>query len=160
MVLKARPPNGGSLMHRWTVTHLRLRACAKNDRTPPQSDLSVNSSRNGRLSPVSFYTRSSFTLFSTGSSSSSPAPSSSPSFPSCEDLCFRLAFLLLLAFFFLLMSAFNAVLLSGPFSAVSIFSASRRLAIFLFCDRDLVACDLIVVPVGTCFNWTADEVLF
>lgn len=108
-----------------------------------------------------FYTRSSFIISSKGSpspSSSSLPPSSTT--PPSDTLCFRLAFLLLLAFFFFLTSAFNAVLLSGPFSAASIFSASRFRAILRFCVRDLVAWDFMTVPVGRCFSCTAEEVLF
>ena len=113
-----------------------------------------------KASLLDIHTRSSFASSSTALSLPSSTSSSSPSVPSCEALYFRLAFLLLLAFFFLLISVFNAVLLSDPFSAASTFSASRRLAIFRFCDRDLVACDLITMPVGRCFSWTADDDLF
>lgn len=85
-----------------------------------------------------------------------------PSFsvPSCNTLYFLLDFLLLLAFFLLLMPVFNAFLLSGPFSASSIFSPKRRRAVFRFCSRERVAWHLTTMPVGMCFSWTAEEVLF
>ena len=74
------------------------------------------------------------------------------SFSSCKALYFRLAFLLLLAFCFLLLSAFSAVRLSGPLSNSSIFSARVRRAILRFCDLDLVAWDFTTMPVGTCLS--------
>lgn len=74
--------------------------------------------------------------------------------------CFLRAFFILLAFFFLFISVLSAVLLSDPFSTSSSLSASKRRAMERFCDRDRVACDLTTMPVGRCFSWTADEVLF
>ena len=87
---------------------------------------------------------------------------SSPSFscPSLKARNFLLAFLLLLAFFLLLISAFSAVLLSGPFSASSIFSPRSRRAFFRFWDRERVAWHLTTMPVVRCFSWTAEDVLF
>ena len=79
---------------------------------------------------------------------------------SCKSLYFLLAFLDELAFFFFLISALMATRLCGPLSASSSLSASNRLAIVRFWDRDLVAWDLTTVPVGRCLSWTADEVLF
>lgn len=84
----------------------------------------------------------------------------SSSLLSSEVLCLRRAFLDLLAFFFLLISSFSAVLLSGPFSASSSLSASSRRAMDRFWDRERVACDFTTMPVGKCFSCTADDVLF
>lgn len=73
---------------------------------------------------------------------------------------FLRAFFILLAFFFLFISVLSAVLLAGPFSTSSNLSASKRRAMERFWDRDRVAWDLTTTPVGRCFSWTADDVLF
>ena len=73
---------------------------------------------------------------------------------------FRLLFLTALLFFLLFDSPTIAALLPSPFSSNSSFSANICLAIFRFCERDLVACTLRTRPVGMCFSCTADEVLF
>ena len=86
------------------------------------------------------------------SSVSSLAPSSA--------LYFRLAFLDALAFFLLFTAALIAARLSSPLSWASTFSASKRRATFRFWDRDRVAWDCVVRPVGRCFSWTAHAVLF
>ena len=125
-----------------------------------RSDDSINGYEGALDCLKTIYSRSSFTGSSTGSFIPTPSSSSWSSFSSCRALYFLFAFLLLLAFFLLLIPAFNATLLSGPFSASSIFSAIIRLAILRFCDRDRVACDFMTVPVGMCLSWTADEVLF
>lgn len=89
---------------------------------------------------------------------SSAAPSFFPSSSSC--LYFRRFFLSALAAFFLLMLATCAVRLWSPLKCSSIRWARISRAILRFWSRERVACDLTTMPVGMCFSWTAEFVLF
>ena len=75
-------------------------------------------------------------------------------------LYLRRLFLLLQAFFLRSISALIATRLSDPFSRYSTFSANTCRAIFRFWLLDRVSWHLTTMPVGLCFNCTAEEVLF
>jgi hypothetical protein len=72
----------------------------------------------------------------------------------------RLAFLARLSARFFFTSDTMAVRDCGPFVSSSSLAASRSRAILRFCVRERVAWDLTTMPVGMCFSWTAELVLF
>lgn len=91
-------------------------------------------------------------------SDSSSGASSKPSSPGWR--CFRLLFLVALAFLLDLMRAIIADRLFSPFSSSSSLSARCCLASLRFWSRDRVSWHLMTMPVGMCFSWTAELVLF
>src|SRR5438034_1653396 len=81
-------------------------------------------------------------------SSCHTTPSSLCLLTSSRALYFLLLFFIRLAFFLLFASAITATRLWLPFSSSSTFSASRRRAIFWFCERERVAWHLTTMLVG------------
>lgn len=81
-------------------------------------------------------------------------------FTSSRALYFLLLFLAALLFRLIFTSRTTATLDSLPLVISSTFSASISLAIFRFCDLDLVAWTFNTRPVGRCFSCTAEAVLF
>lgn len=79
---------------------------------------------------------------------------------SFNNLYFLLLFFAALSAFFFFTSPTIDDLLCSPWSRSSTFWANSSRASLRFWLRDRVACDLTTMPVGICFNWTAEFVLF
>jgi hypothetical protein len=91
-------------------------------------------------------------------SSSSSATDGSPWRSPSSLRYFLLLFFAALALFFRLTSPTIADRLCSPFMSSSLAASSCR-AMLRFCDRDRVAWHFTTMPVGTCFNCTAELVL-
>lgn len=94
------------------------------------------------------------------SSSSSSSSSSAVSLPASRALYFLRLFFILLARFFIFLSATAASRLESPLAISSRRAARRLRAIWRFWARERVAWDLTTMPVGMCLSWTAELVLF
>lgn len=73
---------------------------------------------------------------------------------------FLRAFFAALSYRFFLTSPIIAVLLLSPLNISSSLAARSSLAVLRFWSRERVAWHLTTVPVGMCFSWTAELVLF
>src|SRR5690349_8538716 len=81
-------------------------------------------------------------------------------FSSASFRYFLRAFFPALSYRFFLTSPTIAVLLLFPLNISSSLAARSSLAVLRFWSRDRVAWHLTTMPVGMCFSWTAELVLF